>query len=238
MKLLTKSEKTEVISKELQREVKMGVAVATEVSKWTKKLNNAKAEYEQKTKEIEATYQTNKKDLTSKIDELLNEVVSLEQRKAIALEPLTEKTIALNKREEVLAQREEGIVSKEKELFAQENTITENALALAHKVQILDKREDKIRLQDNLSLERAERIRQEYIELSIVKDEFYTDLEKRQAEILSKEESLNAKNELIIKQRKLNSDREQELNNKELLLDSRSKTLGLAFAEAKKKGII
>lgn len=115
-------------------------AAAEEEAIILKRLNDTKDEEERIRLQKQLDTQKEITPLEARKSILENEVAALEQRKAIALIPIEEKTQELEKREEKLNSRETSLVSREKDVEKREITIMDRAERLRDDITDIEER--------------------------------------------------------------------------------------------------
>lgn len=206
MKLLTKNEIKNTKRVQLSREVSFANKVHAQTNKERKKLNDVKSYVESETEKVNADYGKFLKDIQTKKSELRNEVLILEKRKKVALEPIKE------------------IQKEAKSIFKKNEKVQED---LSKKGEALDIQEIKHGVKDKDIKDKSNELKDRELSLNIREKE----IKEGENDLKDQENLLGETTE---KERKIRQDREKELRQAERVVKQKDESLRVLGKELEK----
>jgi chromosome segregation protein len=215
---------------------------AKRLSGITLALNKLKEETESAQKEYENTLIRNSDNLRNieithetKIKEMTEEVLSLEQRKALALLPLEEKERELKVEAESLKKKEKDIENIKEDLKETRNLLEEKLTETEEKFEDLNRMKKLQEVsQTGLNTQR-EQVSLQAKSIDKLTEEALLKIKTREAELNKKETELNLIKKALDSKEESFIKREQELENKDIALIDKYNNLIIATDEARKK---
>jgi len=233
MQLLSQKEKdNNKISNE--RETKDRIRkLGNEEVKAVNTFNELKIELEKKTSKIRTDFDSFEKDVTTKKRKLDNEVTRLENRRTEALKPIKAEQELINKRNIELDSKEEDLKQGLLELENDKQDALDMKEEYIDRKQVLDERESSLNKRERGIIVTEEKLRTMSMDLITKQTVLANDVTTFNVDYMNKSKELNK----IDKENKEKSDilqkKEKELNDKEILLKDRFKSLAITIGKKK-----
>ena len=233
MQLLSQKEKdNNKISNE--RETKDRIRkLGNEEVKAVNTFNELKIELEKKTSKIRTDFDSFEKDVTTKKRKLDNEVTRLENRRTEALKPIKTEQELINKRNIELDSKEEDLKQGLLELENDKQDALDMKEEYIDRKQVLDEKESSLNKRERGIIVTEEKLRTMSMDLITKQTVLANDVTTFNVDYMNKSKELNK----IDKENKEKSDilqkKEKELNDKEILLKDRFKSLAITIGKKK-----
>jgi len=228
-----KKKEVETTSAKQEKRIKLNTEIANEINK----LNSIKStSKEEKAKMLNNLAEFSLK-INKKITSLNAEVAILEERKRIALEPITSELAKLADEKQALTNLAEEV--DKKQLFL-DSTYNSNVL-IVREVQKqkseLDKRISKNKEEVEKATEKINKMKDIYKEFEEEKTKFEKTKSETEKKLRKELDRVRYEDEKIENDKKLLKIREDNIKKQEINLNSQRMALNNAVAEAKRKGI-